>query len=245
MVVRALIVDDDSEGREMMALLVDLAGARVVAAVPTGAAALAILTEHVVDLLLTDYQMPTMDGLALAQIAHRQWPSVAVVLMTGYDVDHLPSIARTIGLFDILVKPISVANFQNLLSRLHPLPPVNTGNCLPRFRGQLVSQWRSPETPPRLPSPTPRSSARLRSLPLIRSRLFAQSVAPIPAADRGCRAPTVAPTLCRVLPRPAGASEVVLWRSIRCPRRPSRSRGLGIAAIVWPPRLAMKGGSLP
>ena len=36
------------------------------------------------DLLLTDVQMPSMDGIALALAAGRRHPDMAIMLMTGY-----------------------------------------------------------------------------------------------------------------------------------------------------------------
>ena len=36
------------------------------------------------DLLLTEIQMPTMDGIALALAANRDYPDLTIMLMTGY-----------------------------------------------------------------------------------------------------------------------------------------------------------------
>lgn len=57
----------------------------VVNAVSSGAAALALLHEgHVFDLVITDYAMPDMTGLQLAETIAASWPRLPIVLATGY-----------------------------------------------------------------------------------------------------------------------------------------------------------------
>ncbi|KPC49659.1 hybrid sensor histidine kinase/response regulator [Amantichitinum ursilacus] len=56
-----------------------------VSAVSSGAAALALLNEgHVFDLVITDYAMPDMTGLQLAETIAARWPRLPIVLATGY-----------------------------------------------------------------------------------------------------------------------------------------------------------------
>jgi two-component system cell cycle response regulator CpdR len=60
------------------------------------------------DLLLADIKMPVMDGIALALAAARDYPNLAIVLMTGYAdqrerASGLESLIRT-----VLAKPFSL-----------------------------------------------------------------------------------------------------------------------------------------
>lgn len=82
---RVLVVDDDEDIRESVKglLLHALPGVSVSVA-SSGVQALDFLREHRVDLLLTDYRMPEMDGLALLRQARRLAPTMARVLMTAY-----------------------------------------------------------------------------------------------------------------------------------------------------------------
>ena len=77
-----LIVDDDDDFREMLRVVLASCDFSVLAA-DSGAAALAITSSHNVDVVLTDFQMPAMDGLQLCQALRRQRPAVPVWLMTG------------------------------------------------------------------------------------------------------------------------------------------------------------------
>ncbi len=79
-----------------------------------GAEALEILAreEGAFDLLLSDIQMPVMDGIALALSAARDFPHVTILLMTGFAdqrerASNLNAIAH-----DVITKPFSVADIR-------------------------------------------------------------------------------------------------------------------------------------
>lgn len=83
-----LLVDDDHQVRAVTAQLLDRLGYRVVEAA-SGQVALDVLSEEV-DVLLTDYAMPGMNGAQLAQVARGVYPRLPVVFITGYaDLDGL------------------------------------------------------------------------------------------------------------------------------------------------------------
>ena len=62
-----LLVDDEPELREILARWLTLAGCGHVRTAAGGEAALEILREAPIDLLITDIRMPGMDGLTLVQ----------------------------------------------------------------------------------------------------------------------------------------------------------------------------------
>jgi PAS domain S-box-containing protein len=61
---RILVVDDDRDGRELVAAALRRAGADVTA-VESGEAALSFVADHSVDIVITDIAMPEMDGFSL------------------------------------------------------------------------------------------------------------------------------------------------------------------------------------
>jgi CheY-like chemotaxis protein len=78
-----LVVDDEPECRETIAAALSANGFTVILA-ENGAAALRLLDEGAVfDLLLVDYDMPGMNGAALAQAARTRRLAVPVVFVTG------------------------------------------------------------------------------------------------------------------------------------------------------------------
>jgi DNA-binding response OmpR family regulator len=78
-----LVVDDSSVDRRLAAGLIEqLEGWKVITA-PDGAAALAAVAQDSIDIVVTDLQMPHFSGLDLVRELRKQFPQVAVVLMTA------------------------------------------------------------------------------------------------------------------------------------------------------------------
>jgi CheY-like chemotaxis protein len=80
---RILVVDDDAPVRAIAALLLEQVGFRTVQA-GSAVEALAVSKLECFDLLLTDVQMPGMDGLELAREMTALHPDLPVVLMSGF-----------------------------------------------------------------------------------------------------------------------------------------------------------------
>lgn len=81
-------------------------------------AALAWLEEpgHAVDLLLTDVVMPgRSDGIALVRAVQQRWPSLRVLVMTGY-AEQIDAIAR-MG-YEVLAKPFSPQGLADAIDRV-------------------------------------------------------------------------------------------------------------------------------
>jgi CheY-like chemotaxis protein len=110
---RILIADDEESMRMLVARAIGMDGHAIVTA-QDGAEALEILTREdgAFDLLLSDIQMPVMDGIALALSAARDFPGVTILLMTGFAdqrerASNLNAIAH-----DVITKPFSVADIR-------------------------------------------------------------------------------------------------------------------------------------
>jgi CheY-like chemotaxis protein len=82
--IRMLLVDDDDDLRQSLAELLVEEGFQVTQAVD-GRDALARLANEPIDLILLDYMMPEMDGLAFreAQCAHPRLAQIPVILLTA------------------------------------------------------------------------------------------------------------------------------------------------------------------
>lgn len=62
-------------------------------------AALKILEEHAINVLVTDMRMPVMNGLELLKIVKKDYPDVVKIVLSGYT--HLPQVIATINQGDI------------------------------------------------------------------------------------------------------------------------------------------------
>jgi PAS domain S-box-containing protein len=117
---RILLVDDDGIVRNVLKLSLEDAGYSVHAA-EGGAAALAWLARpERVDIIVTDLNMPDMDGVTMIRRAQEQRPNLPAILLTGYAGDGaaLAVGGAVTGAFSLLRKPISGAQ---LVDRIHAL----------------------------------------------------------------------------------------------------------------------------
>jgi signal transduction histidine kinase len=82
--MRVLVVDDDALILMSTAAMIEDLGHEVVEA-SSGSAALELLrTGNKIDLLITDFSMPKMNGAELASAAREMFPDLRVLLATGY-----------------------------------------------------------------------------------------------------------------------------------------------------------------
>ena len=83
-----------------------------------GAEALEILSREdgAFDLLLTDIQMPVMDGIALALTAARDFPELTILLMTGFADQRERASGLDAIVHDVVTKPFSVADIRTAVA---------------------------------------------------------------------------------------------------------------------------------
>ncbi|MCC6555258.1 MAG: response regulator [Polyangiaceae bacterium] len=86
--VRVLVVDDSAMDRRLAGGIVKKAGMEAAYA-DHGAQALAAIASRAPDIVVTDLQMPEMDGLELVEAIRRAHPSLPVVLMTAHGSEEI------------------------------------------------------------------------------------------------------------------------------------------------------------
>ena len=95
--VKILVVDDSPADRELAgALLEEHSGWEAMYA-EDGRAALTQLAQQQPDIILTDLQMPCVDGLELVEAVRRDHPAVPVILMTAHGSEDTASQALRLG----------------------------------------------------------------------------------------------------------------------------------------------------
>jgi CheY-like chemotaxis protein len=109
-----MVVDDEAFMRILCRRMLEAEGYRVREAAD-GLDAIAALLEHgPVDAVITDLQMPNMDGLALATYLASQSPRIPILLMSGFDQHH--DKVRALG--PVLLKPFGSAQLVEGLRRV-------------------------------------------------------------------------------------------------------------------------------
>ncbi len=99
-----LVVDDDAVVRDSLRRILSRAGYQVETALAAEEALLA-LSEKPFDLVLTDLQMPGMDGLELLDEIKSRSPQTPVVMITGHAVTETVIQALRRGVSDFMTKP--------------------------------------------------------------------------------------------------------------------------------------------
>ncbi len=101
-----LVVDNGETIRETLLKILEREGYNVLTA-NDGQAALEMIREHKVNLILSDVCMPRMDGNKLLKAAKSILPDVEVILMTGHGKMEMGLEALREGAFDFIQKPFT------------------------------------------------------------------------------------------------------------------------------------------
>ncbi len=122
--IRALIVDDSSVMRKIVERSLRQAGLTelVVREAGTGIEGLAILKSQQVDLILSDINMPSMDGLEFVRQVHMQnlAPGVPVIMITTESSEEHVKQAIQAGARGYIRKPFTA---EQVKERVLPLVP--------------------------------------------------------------------------------------------------------------------------
>ncbi|MEW5960193.1 MAG: response regulator [Chloroflexota bacterium] len=116
---RILIVDDDKGVLTILKISIErlLPDCQIIV-VDDGATALTKLRQQPFDLILTDYDMPHMNGLALAQAARQISSDIPIVLMSGgYSCREIKNRAGSTALAGFLAKPFTMLQLREILQK--------------------------------------------------------------------------------------------------------------------------------
>jgi|HigsolmetaGSP12D_1036236.scaffolds.fasta_scaffold00101_28 two-component system response regulator YesN len=116
---KVLIVDDEKEIREGLAgWSWETVGLQAAGCCSHGLEALQFISEHAVDIVMTDIRMPFMDGIELMETLNRQYPFISVVILSGYsDFDYAQKAIRN-GAADYLLKPVQFSVLERSMKEL-------------------------------------------------------------------------------------------------------------------------------
>jgi CheY-like chemotaxis protein len=111
------VVDDETEVLGALVRLVEAIG-YVATGSSSGEAALAFLSSHKVDLVITDLMMPDMTGWQLLRQIKESQPDIEVVVVTGFVPENAQEMLTNGDLSGYLVKPVDAALLTTLLKGL-------------------------------------------------------------------------------------------------------------------------------
>jgi DNA-binding NtrC family response regulator len=105
--IHILLVDDEVAFANTLAQRLQLRGLKVGIAYD-GEQALSKLKEGALDVIVLDLRMPGMDGMEVLREIKRGHPDVQVIILTGHGTERDAELAKTLGGFDFLNKPVEI-----------------------------------------------------------------------------------------------------------------------------------------
>ena len=112
-----MVVDDDKVLRELYSDILSMAGIEVVASMSDGLSAIEFVKEgNEVDLIIMDYRMPVLNGIATMKEIRRFCPDVSVIFATADEVMGISALDS--GAAAALVKPFPMEKLVSTVKRL-------------------------------------------------------------------------------------------------------------------------------
>ena len=111
-----LVVEDDDAVRSFVERALEMDGHTVTTADDGGLGLETLQAHGAFDLLLSDIQMPVMDGIALALKASELQPDMPILMMTGYaeQRERAGNLSRVI--VDVVSKPFTLKTIRAAVS---------------------------------------------------------------------------------------------------------------------------------
>ena len=133
---RILLAEDDQSVRAFVARALRMDGHDIVEA-DDGGRALEIIEEAAgqFDLMLSDIKMPLMDGIALALSVADRFPTVTIVLMTGFAEQRERAHGLDALIHDVIAKPFALDELRARVDAALAAPWAKTEAPSERRRG--------------------------------------------------------------------------------------------------------------
>ncbi|RME48188.1 MAG: sigma-54-dependent Fis family transcriptional regulator, partial [Deltaproteobacteria bacterium] len=140
--LQILVVDDEAVACESISYYLAQKGFAVKTAA-SGREALRILREGFGDIVITDINMPAMNGLELTRQVRRSFPDVEIMLITGFSSEETVLQALKAGAADFFKKPVNMRELTAALYRCNRYRTLKQENS--RLRNAAAKGSRSVE----------------------------------------------------------------------------------------------------
>ncbi|HEY5974265.1 MAG TPA: response regulator [Geobacteraceae bacterium] len=117
MAKRILVVDDEENARIGLSKLLAKEGF-LVDSVANGYEALNYLRQQEVNLIVTDINMPEMNGIAFLKELNKNYPNSNVIMITAYGGVESYIEAMSLGAFEYLNKPVKIDELKSILKKI-------------------------------------------------------------------------------------------------------------------------------
>ncbi|MCZ8523154.1 MULTISPECIES: response regulator [Paenibacillus] len=117
---KLLLVEDEADVREGILTEIDWPGCgfEVVDTAENGQEAVELMDRFVPDVVVTDIQMPFMDGLQLSEWIRERYPTTKIIILTGFDEFEYAQKAVKLHIDEYLLKPYSAEDLVAMLAKI-------------------------------------------------------------------------------------------------------------------------------
>ena len=117
---KIMLVDDEEEVRTSIIRKIDWqdAGFEVIGDAENGKEALEKIEQNEPDVVLTDIRMPYMDGLEMAENIRQRYPSIKIVIFSGFDEFEYAKKAIKLNVIEYILKPVNVEELTAILKKI-------------------------------------------------------------------------------------------------------------------------------
>ena len=117
---KIMLVDDEEEVRTSIVRKGDWqdAGFEVIGDAENGKEALEKIEQNEPDVVLTDIRMPYMDGLEMAENIRQRYPSIKIVIFSGFDEFEYAKKAIKLNVIEYILKPVNVEELTAILKKI-------------------------------------------------------------------------------------------------------------------------------
>lgn len=117
---KVLLVDDEALIREAISenILWEEMGFSFMGACENGKQAMEMMEKEQPDLLLTDINMPFVDGIELTKFVYENYPDTKVIIISGFDEFEYAKCAVKYQVLEYILKPITPMEFSETLRRV-------------------------------------------------------------------------------------------------------------------------------
>ena len=117
-----LVVDDEPNLRRVLTAVLEREGHRILVADSGRDAVRKAKAEPRLDLLVTDYLMPDLNGLEVLEAVRKRHPDLRALLISGHGTVRSAVEAMRLGAFDFLTKPFDVEQVRDTVARALATP---------------------------------------------------------------------------------------------------------------------------
>lgn len=120
--MKFIIVDDDEVIRDSLCgfLTMKDLSCRVAS---NGKEALKLIENEMVDVAISDINMPYMNGIELLKIIRSKYPEIKVILLSGYADEENAINAENLGVYSFLSKSLDMFKLVKIINRLEQEQP--------------------------------------------------------------------------------------------------------------------------